>query len=70
MDLQVPTTHIKKFDGTSFSHWHQLVLLQYNVWRLVKGREPEPKGTETAANVLACSDKKDHALAIIGLGLG
>lgn len=44
--------------------------MQYNVWRLVKGREPKSKGLEMTANVLAWSNKNDRALAIIGLGLG
>lgn len=66
-------TNIEKFDGINVTHWQtkiQLVLMQYNVWCLVKGSEPKPEGIETSPAVILWSDKNDRALAIIGIGLG
>jgi len=48
----------------------KLMLMQYNVWCLMKGREPKPEGNDTTPAVIAWNDKNDRALAIIGLGLG
>lgn len=65
--------NVEKFDGINFTHWQtkiQLILMQYNVWRLVKGHEPKPEGAESSPPIIAWSDKNDHALAIIDLGLG
>lgn len=44
--------------------------MQHNVWRLVKGREPKPEGSENTPAVISWIDKNDWALAIIGLVLG
>ena len=65
--------NIKKFDDINFTHWQtkiQLILMQYNVWRLIKGCEPKPEGSDLSPLVITWSDKNDRALAIIGLGLG
>lgn len=65
-------TSIEKFNGTNFTTWKtkiRLVFMQYNVWRLVKGSEEKPEGTETSAAVIAWSDKNDRALAIMGLSV-
>ena len=71
MALEPPrlSSHIEKFSGTNFTHWQtkiRLVLMQYNVWKIVKGIEPRPQGEE---GLSTWNDKNDRALAIIGLGL-
>lgn len=73
MDNPRTFSNIEKFDGVNFKHWKtkiQLVLMQYKVWRLVKGGEPKPEGIDSFAQVIAWNEKNDQALAIIGHALG
>ena len=63
------TSQIKKFSGTTWQTKIRLILMQYNVWKIVKRTDPKPQGEVNAAIVIPWNDKNEQVLAIIGPSL-